>query len=161
MFECASPQVLLRKCYGAVQGEMNKGGQGRAGKYEEKLSAGQQKQSQSGRPVAVKLKRSVLRVVRSDGNVCEVKSASRGSVVWNSPAIHENQRTASAREPGSGEKHPHCSHSYRVPLGELTNVLVLQVKCTTFQHPPEDKVFGAPRPLDPEGAREGTSKARL
>ncbi|KAL0044248.1 hypothetical protein WJX82_006772 [Trebouxia sp. C0006] len=42
-----------------------------------------------------------------------------------------------------------------------TNVLLQhvnpgQVKCTTFQHPPEDKVFGAPRPLDPEGAREVT-----
>ena len=49
---------------------------------------------------------------------------------------------------------------YRVPSPELANVLVWQVKCTTFQHPPEDKVFGAPRPLDPEGAREGISNAQ-
>jgi len=82
-------------------------------------------------------------------------------VVWNSPAIHENQRTAPAREPRAGEKHQPCTNSYRVPSAELTNVLVLQVKCTTFQHPPEDKVFGAPRPLDPEGAREGTSNAQV
>ena len=33
---------------------------------------------------------------------------------------------------------------------------ILQVKRTTFQRPPEEKIFGVPRPLDPEGAREGT-----
>ncbi len=98
--------------------------------------------------------------MRIDGNVCKVKSASRGSVVWNSPAIYENQRTAPAREPRAGEKRPLRTNSYRVPSAEFTTVLVWQVKCTTFQHPPEDKVFGAPRPLDPEGAREGTSQVQ-
>ena len=41
-----------------------------------------------------------------------------------------------------------------------TNVLIQhvdsgKVKRTTFATPPEDKVFGASRPQDPEGAREG------
>ena len=81
-------------------------------------------------------------------------------MVWNSPAIYENQRTAPAREPGAGEKRPLRTSSYRGPSAELMTLLVWQVTGTTFQHPPEDKVFGAPRPLDPEGAREGTSKAQ-
>ena len=43
-----------------------------------------------------------------------------------------------------------------------TNVLIQHVdsgkiKRTTFATPPEDKVFGASRPQDPEGAREGTA----
>ena len=43
-----------------------------------------------------------------------------------------------------------------------TNVLIQhvdsgKVKRTTFATPPEDKVFGASRPQDPEGAREGTA----
>ena len=42
-----------------------------------------------------------------------------------------------------------------------TNVLIQhvdsgKVKRTTFATPPDDKVFGASRPQDPEGAREGT-----
>lgn len=157
-----SPQVLLRKCYGAVQGGTKKGGQGRAGRSEEKLSACRPAKAKPVRTAGchIKVKRSVLRVVRSDGNVCKVKSASRRPVVWNSPAIHENERTAPAREPRPGESYPPRTNSHLVSSAEVTNVLVRQVKCTTFQHPPEDKVFGAPRPLDPEGAREGTSKAQ-
>ena len=51
----------------------------------------------------------------------------------------------------------HVIVCWYAPMHGFHSSLALQIKRTTFQRPPEEKVFGVPRPLDPEGAREGTA----
>lgn len=76
-------------------------------------------------------------------------------MVWHTPGVHEHECAAAARRPRPGQRTTACETALDVCTTSFSHFLPLQVKCTTFQHPPEEKVFGAPRPLDPEGAREG------
>ena len=77
-------------------------------------------------------------------------------MVWDTQAYHEHQRAAAARGSWAGSLTHFCVYAADSTYGFHQSV-ALQIKRTTFQRPPEEKIFGVPRPLDPEGAREGVA----